>query len=261
MRCTNSSRYFTSDRDGCDGVIDDTRSEIRKLQPGMARAFAAVAWTCVAFVALTFAAMLVYPGGRVGDRGSMGYSFFVNFFSDLGETVTHSKQDNLASLVLFALAMSATAAGISTFFYTFVLLFEEHILARRVATVGAVAAGVTSLCFIGVALAPWNLYRGVHLTFVIWGFRAYLIAAVCAIVAVLASAPFPRRFAVAFAPLTVLLACNGALLIFGPPPTTTDGAIVQATAQKIVVYASVATMFVQSLLARRYVRIRPSAAP
>lgn len=62
------------------------------------------ALACVTFVVMTLCAMLLYGGGTVTDPIRPGYSFFQNFFSDLGMTVASSGRSNLASLVLFVTA-------------------------------------------------------------------------------------------------------------------------------------------------------------
>ena len=46
--------------------------------------YAAVMVGCIQFVVLTVIAMVFYPGGTHGDPTTKGYSFFRNFFSDLG---------------------------------------------------------------------------------------------------------------------------------------------------------------------------------
>ncbi|MDQ2713331.1 MAG: hypothetical protein M3Z08_00285, partial [Chloroflexota bacterium] len=39
---------------------------------------------CLLFLLLTVIAMLLYPGGTMANHHSQGYTFFLNFFSDLG---------------------------------------------------------------------------------------------------------------------------------------------------------------------------------
>jgi hypothetical protein len=80
------------------------------------RAFRVVMAVCALFFTLTIAAMFVYPGGHVGAADSNRYVFFKNFFSDLGQTrtysgATYSGASNLPSLLLFCIALFATAQG------------------------------------------------------------------------------------------------------------------------------------------------------
>jgi len=50
--------------------------------------------------------MVFYRGGTITDPASAGYSFFTNFFSDLGMTVGHAGQPKTVSMVLFMVALS-----------------------------------------------------------------------------------------------------------------------------------------------------------
>src|SRR2546428_13670822 len=64
------------------------------------------------FYLLITLSMLLYPGGTKADPHTQGYSFFTNFLSDLGHTATPSGQSNIASMVLFIIAL--ILAGIGT---------------------------------------------------------------------------------------------------------------------------------------------------
>src|SRR5262245_53930452 len=58
----------------------------------------------VQFFAFTLLGMALYPGGAKFDHATRHYSFFGNFFSDLGASVTHAGFDNSASRAFFVLA-------------------------------------------------------------------------------------------------------------------------------------------------------------
>jgi hypothetical protein len=212
---------------------------------------------CAVFFVLSIAAMVLYPGGRLGDAQSAGYAFFSNFFSDLGQTHTHSGQSNLPSLVLFCCALAAVAAGMSAFFIAFTTFFARTPrFARLAVRSGAVAGCASALCFLGVAATPWNLALRAHNAFVMWAFEAFLLAVVCDIAAVLATRNVPRRFAAVFALFALVLASYIILLMLGPRLDTPAGAAIQATGQKVVVYASMLTILVQALLSLRLERLR-----
>jgi hypothetical protein len=65
---------------------------------------------------------------------------------------------------------------------------------------------------------------------------------------------FPRRFAWVFVAFAILLAVYVAVITVGPRADTAEGAAIQATAQKIIVYASVLTVLVQALYARAWLK-------
>ena len=223
-----------------------------------ARRYAFVIAMCAAFFVLTVTAMLIYPGGRLGDPHSDGYAFFNNFFSDLGQTHTHSGAANTPSLVLFCCALTAVAAGMMVFFITFTGLFANAPrFAQAFTRIAALAGCLSAVCFLGVAATPWNIALRAHNTFTSWAFEFFLAAVVGDIAAVLTARPVPLRFAAVFALFALVLAGYVALLLFGPGLDTRAGATIQATGQKLIVYASMLTIFVQAaVLAMRLERYR-----
>lgn len=111
------------------------------------------------FVVLTIASMWMYPGGAKYVLGGDHY-FFFHFFSDLGATRTHSGRSNLASEVLFVVALSAVGLEMIGSSSSWKVIAGKS---RRGAGWG-VAARVFSIfsgmCFIGVGVTPWNLVLG-----------------------------------------------------------------------------------------------------
>jgi predicted anti-sigma-YlaC factor YlaD len=120
-------------------------------------------------------------------------------------------------------------------------------MALRLSWLGTACVSVTSLCFIAAAFLPTDLYRRMHNLCVNAAFLMFLIAVVLLFLAILLQPGFPRRFAWIFGLFLVLLAGYILLLIFGPAARTPAGEIIQATGQKIIVYASILTIFIQAL--------------
>lgn len=207
------------------------------------------------FIGLTLIAMLLYPGGTFNDQTSQGYSFFNNFFSDLGMTRTRSNASNTISMILFTSASTGVGIGLAIFFIAFAQLFTSPRSSKRLSTLGAVFGVVAGICFIGVALTPWNLYLDAHNLFVRWAFRSFLAAVILFIIVAWQKKSLPRRFAWVFIAFAVVLAGYVLLLTFGPSVRTREGQMIQATGQKIIVYASIVSILVQSLGAYRLKRV------
>ena len=210
--------------------------------------FRVVAAAGAAFFVLTLAAMLVYPGGSVAAPDAEHYSFFLNFFSDLGQTHVGygSGASNALSMVLFVVALVAAAVALVLFFIAFARLLHSP-RSQQLGRGAAICGVVAGVSFVGVALTPWNHYLQAHNAFVMWAFRAFFIADVLLFAGVLLEPGFPRRFAWIFGGFAALLAAYVALLALGPTTATAAGSIVQATGQKVIAYASVLTVCVQSL--------------
>lgn len=213
--------------------------------------FRLAAATCVLFIALTVLAMWFYPGGTAMDPTTHGYSFWRNFFSDLGMTRTPSGAANLTSMVLLVAALSLVGMGPAVFFVALQQFFVRSRSGRSLSGLAALSGIVAGGCFIGVALTPWNLYLAAHNAFVMWAFRAFLLAVVLDGVAILRERELPKSFAFVFVAFAVLLAGYVLLLTTGPAPNSHEGLRVQVLGQKLIVYASVVSVLVQALIADR----------
>ena len=215
------------------------------------RAFSLVIIDCVQFVVLTLVAMLFYPGGTIADPMARGYSFFTNFFSELGLTRTHLGAPNTVSFILFFVALTLVGAGLVLFFVAFRPFFVHSTAGKVLSAIGTLFGIVSGICFIGVAFTPANLQLTLHGQFVMWAFETFPVAVFLYAGAILLHKSYPRRFAVVFIVFAVLLVLYLVLLMRGPGFTTPQGVMMQATGQKVIVYASIVVVLIQSLGARK----------
>lgn len=213
--------------------------------------FDAVVLSCALFVGLTFAAMLAYPGGTYADPATQGFSFTNNFFSDLGRTRTRLGGDQALSRALFTTALLAVAAGLAAFFAAFAGLVRSTRAARGLALAGSALGGLAAAAFAGVALVPADVDLALHDRLVQWAFRAFLAAVLCYLPALAREPALPRAMLRVFAGFAALLAGYVALITWGPSPHEAAGHAIQATGQKVIVYAAVLAVAAQAIAARR----------
>jgi hypothetical protein len=206
---------------------------------------------CVSFIVLTLLAMLLYPGGTATDPSTQGYRFFNNFLSDLGLTVARNGQPNWASAVLFFIALSLAGFGLVLFFLAFQRFFRTGMLQRILSLIGSVIGVVSGICFIGVAFTPADLLGQAHVQFVVWAFLLFPVAVFFYIPAMFLDRHYPRRYAWAFVAFWLLLVGYYLLMQLGPSAATPQGLLIQATGQKIIAYASIISILIQSLGARK----------
>lgn len=205
----------------------------------------------VLFVVFTIVAMFFYPGGTLSDPTTQGYSFFRNFFSDLGALHTTSGAPNYVSAVLFVAALSM--AGLSLMFFgpAFLKFFNRPGAGRIPARCGLVFGIITGLCFIGVAFTPVDVFFNAHFQFSQWGFRFFLVAALFWAIAIFYNREYPRLYGWIFVVFDLLLLGFVLLRIFGPSSMEAVlGNAVMATGQKITVYAALITTLIQARGAR-----------
>lgn len=210
------------------------------------RPFQLVMLSGVQFVLLTLVAMWVYPGGTRFDPQSAGYNFFNNFFSELGYTVTHNGIPNPIGALLFFVALTFAGLGLVLFFLFSLQFFWRTRWLRVLSICGSAAGLISGFAYIGIAFTPANLLPVPHLQFVLLAFRAFLPAVLFYLVAILVNPEYPNRYASVYLAFGILLAAYIALITRGPDIDTAQGVMIQATGQKIIVYAAIITVFIQS---------------
>ena len=214
---------------------------------------------CGLFVVLTVIAMLTYPGGTYSDFNTRGYSFFQNFFSELGLVRTHTGEPKTVSLVLFIIAMILSGSGMIAFFTVFPLFFQSTTINRSLSLFGSGLGILSGVCFIGVALAPADVNLSLHTDFVIWAFRLFPAAVLCYVIVLFREKTYPRVYAWELVVFLLLLIGYLVLLEYGPKIGTYGGMVVQAVGQKIIVYASIASVMIQCWGAMHYLNATPGS--
>jgi hypothetical protein len=211
------------------------------------RIFGQISIATVLYIVLTGVAMFFYPGGTLSDPSTHGYSFFKNFFSDLGVSHTTSGAPNFVSASLFFSATMLAGLAVIMFSLAFPQFFQKagagHIQSMAFSVFGT-SAGVS---LVGVAFTPADILLGAHIQFSFWFFRLFTIAAFLGAIAVFRHGKYPKRYAWIFLGFGVLLIAYVLLMQFGPSPkTTVSGTIIQATGQKIIAYASLGSVLIQA---------------
>lgn len=208
---------------------------------------------CVQFVVLTLVAMLIYPGGTHSDPSTKGYSFFRNFFSNLGLTETIAGVPNFASFLLFTIAMVLAGAALATFFTVFPSTFSSSRRGKWLSITGSIAGVISGLAYIGVAL-PANLYREAHTLSVRIAFLSFFVAVLLYIPALVLKQDYPKVYAWVFIAFAIFLGAYVWLMFEGPSTDTPTGLVIQATGQKVIVYAAIISMYIQAYGARKHAK-------
>jgi hypothetical protein len=208
--------------------------------------FQLVMWGCGLFIFLTLIAMLIYPGGNRIDPTAQGYTFFYNFFSELGYTVTISGVTNPIAAPLFFVALTSAGLGMVLFFLVYLQFFWGQWYLKMLSVLGTVCGVVSGMAYVGIAFTPANLLPGPHVQFVLLAFRAFFPAVLFYMLAIFLNPDYPNRYAAVYLVFGVLLAAYILLLTRGPGMETSQGVIIQVVGQKIIGYAAIITIFVQS---------------
>lgn len=230
------------------------------MNEGTKGSFAGEAWRAtvllyasVQFLVLTAIAMLIYPGGAYYENGSNGYLFLSNFFSDLGATVTPSGRPNLASHILFLVALASVGVALILASSNWRVIVARHQAAQAAGWATQALEVIAGLGFIGIAATPWNLVLDAHNAFVKAAFGFLLLYDLCLLIIQLRNG-WPAIYTAANAVYLLLLLAYVGILFAGPRVDTKSGLEFQVLAQKIIVYASVVNLGLQALSIRREAR-------
>lgn len=213
---------------------------------GIRRAIVYLGIICaVQFFISSSLAMRVYPGGTIHDRESEGYAFFDNYFSDLGRNRAWNRQPNHRSNLYFQYSLLLVGGSLVLFFLVLPSYFSEA-EAQFIAVIAAVCGVIAALCYIGIALTPLDFNYHRHTLFVRAGFIAFLTMCFFYASAIFNEPGYPNRYAWALLIFAAILFIQVAIMLGGPRSWHSPEALrLQATAQKIVVYAEMLCMLYQ----------------
>ena len=206
---------------------------------------------CAAFVVLTVIAMFFYPGGTFTDPARRGYSFFENFFSELGFLRTPAGEPNTVSLVLFVTAMFLAGGGMALFFLALPKFYRRTRTGHILGMFGSIFGVLSAICFWGVAAFPADVNLAAHGDFVVWAFRLFPAAVLCYAIVYFLEKGVSYGYAWALVIFLVFLIGYIFLLELGPDFKSLPGTVIQATGQKVIVYASILSVMIQSWGLRR----------
>lgn len=196
--------------------------------------------------------MLTYTGGAVNDPTAQGYSFTHDFLSNLGMLTALSGKPNWTSAVQFFIALAAAGACLVLFFILFRRFFQSTRFQKVFSFLGSILGVLAGISFIGIAFAPADVARPAHVQFVMWAFRLFPLAVLCYLPVMFVDKHYPKLFAWVFGVFCLMLIGYYLLLTNGPDFTSPQGLVIQAVGQKIIAYASIISIFIQSLGAYRF---------
>jgi hypothetical membrane protein len=202
--------------------------------------FARARWAVGVAIALAIGAGTRYPGGTPLDPSSKGYSISHNFLSDLGMTVAYNDQANRLGAFLFVASLGILVVGLGGCLVGVVKLYSRSPGPRRLARAAGVVGLLVCAAFVGVAATPENRVMALHVSLTLLGWRTLPVVSLLLFLASLSAPTFPRRVAVTWAALTVVLVGYVIVLGWGPPASVSaEWLVIQVAAQKLVAATAV----------------------
>lgn len=166
-------------------------------------------YSMIIFVLFNAIAMLLYPGGSVDNKlplnqegAQIGYSFFNNFFSDLGQTISHSGDSNWVSCIVFNFSLCVIGICFIMLFYSVSDVFNKYKILSKLGTLCGILSG---FCYIGVALTPSDVFLTWHIIFAEWIFRFLFIASLIYSILIFKTKDFDNKYAFSFIVFSIMV--------------------------------------------------------
>ena len=188
------------------------------------------------FVILQIIGMMVYPGGTIHDDSTVGYSFTLNFFSDLGTYAAYNNEPNFLSMALFIISLTLVGTTFMLYYLSLPQLFKEDPLNYKLSILGTIFAIGGSIGLTGTGLTPADLVLDTHIFFANNIFYCFMITALCYTIVIYRSNVFEKKYAWGYGIFFILIALYVGVLEWAPPPRSSQPALVfQVITQKLIV--------------------------
>ena len=155
-------------------------------------AYILIIFGCIQYVILTTLAMIFYAGGTAVNKNAPGYSFWANFFSDLGMVKAWSGRDNTISYIIYTVSLTIVGVVVIPFNLAFKHVFNESSKEKKLSKGGSLFGILFGIFVIPIAFAPHDIYPMEHFIFVLIAFTALLISIIIYAVVIHSSKSYPH---------------------------------------------------------------------
>ena len=199
------------------------------------------------FISLCVIAMIYYPGGTIIDSTTVGYLFFYNFLSNLGEWTAKNGEPNFFSAYLFNTSMLVLALSYSLFYFNFlkVIISRSKNLLLKSILIMSISISILGFIFVAIFSSDPDTFS-LHILFVKIGFYSLFIH--CIIQAIfIYSIKLPNNLLFNSTLIfTIIMFLFVLMMEFGPNPFENNKSLfIQVTSQKIIVTSILIYFFIQ----------------
>lgn len=196
--------------------------------------------------------MLLYPGGSYHDHGSKSYSFFLNFFSDLGRYKTFDGESKYISTILFCYAIGVLAVSVSFFIKPFLNQLPQSKNYKLPYYTAIISAFTFSIFIFGVACTPYDLVLQAHIISVRVAFISLVPLCLSLSYLIYKHDEIPNQYFYILVIVSILLTIYIYILFNGPK--VKDNPYFQPVAQKVIVYSLSIAMLHIAHGAKKYLK-------
>ena len=199
------------------------------------------------FSLLCLISMVLYPGGTIIDSSTVGYLFFYNFLSNLGEWTAKNGDPNFYSAILFNISMIVLAVSYSVFYYNFLMIVIKKSKNAILKFLLIFSISISLIGFVCVALFSSDPETfELHILFVKIGFYSLLFHCLVQTIFIKSIEDFSKVLYNVSLVFSVILFLFVLIMEFGPNPfQNNESLFVQVTSQKVIVFSILSYYFFQ----------------
>jgi hypothetical protein len=202
---------------------------------------------CIQFIVLSSLAMLSYGGGTRINPNSSGYTFYLNFFSDLGRTESFGNP-NTVSAILFFITLFVASLAFAVYFIAIPGIISEEKLphSKILCILGILNSGF----FACIALTPTDLFPLLHDLIVLIAFILSFMVSMLMYFLFKGIETIPKIYHLAFLVFSCLILLYGGVSLVTalfPENVQELTLFLRVVMQKIVIYYLIACFMIQSL--------------
>jgi len=213
-------------------------------------AFQLLTFSCILFLLSTSIGMLFFPGGTILNHHTKGYSFFSNFFSELGRWRTFNGETKWISFFSFEVALLFHSVAMFVFNLQFLKVTHSKQINKGAYYIALISGCIFPFFLTGIALTPCDLYLHYHMNFVYATFGTLIPLSFAYTILIRQHPLLPNKYGDTMLIIVIAIALYLLLMIFGPSPRKVD--YIQQTAQKVIVYSMVFCLLYLSSGCRKY---------
>ncbi len=199
------------------------------------------------FSLLCLISMVLYPGGTIIDSSTVGYLFFYNFLSNLGEWTAKNGDPNFYSAILFNISMIVLAVSYSVFYYNFLMIVIKKSKNAILKFLLISSISISLIGFVCVALFSSDPETfELHILFVKIAFYSLLFHCLVQTIFIKLIEDFSNVLYNVSLVFSVILFLFVLIMEFGPNPfENNESLFVQVTSQKVIVFSILSYYFFQ----------------
>lgn len=210
-------------------------------------------FSCLLFIISTAIAMLFFPGGTMLDHNTKGYSFFNNFFSELGRWRTLNGESKWISFFGFEIALLFQSFAMFVFNIKFLEATNSKQLNKTVYYTAIVCGSIFPFLLAGIAFTPCDLYLPYHMDFVYTAFGILVPLSLAYTILIRQHHLLPNKYGNAMLIIVIAITIYLFIMLFGPDPHYVG--YVQQTTQKVIVYSMIFSLLYLAQGCKKYLSV------